>query len=200
LFDSIDRISDPNFKPNDQDVLRARSRTTGIEEAVFKFEDMSFRLIDVGGQRSERRKWIHCFDCVSTVIFCVALSEYDQVLREDLTQNRMKESLLLFDEICNSEWFKNIAFILFFNKMDLFKEKITKVDLSTYFPNYTGGTNYDKASDFIAQRFLELNTSPHKIFHHFTCAVDPDHMEFVFAAVRKTILTQILDTLPFTSI
>jgi hypothetical protein len=40
------------------------------------------RLVDVGGQRSERRKWIHCFERVTSIIFLVALSEYDQVLYE----------------------------------------------------------------------------------------------------------------------
>lgn len=124
--------------PDQQDVLRARVRSTGIEEAEFTFEDLAFRMLDVGGQRSERRKWIHCFDCVTAVIFCVALSEYDQTLREDESQNRMKESLLLFDEICNSLWFKQTAFILFLNKTDLFRDKIAKKDLTCCFPDYTG--------------------------------------------------------------
>lgn len=69
----------PSYIPSQADVLRARVRSTGIEEATFKFEDISFKMMDVGGQRSERRKWIHCFDQVTAVIFCVALSEYDQV-------------------------------------------------------------------------------------------------------------------------
>ena len=43
-------------------------------------------MVDVGGQRSERRKWIHCFDKVQAIIFLVAVSEYDQVLAEDDTQ------------------------------------------------------------------------------------------------------------------
>lgn len=46
---------------------------------------LHFRLFDVGGQRSERKKWIHCFEDVTAIIFCVAMSEYDQVLHEDET-------------------------------------------------------------------------------------------------------------------
>lgn len=41
------------------------------------------RMFDVGGQRSERKKWIHCFEGVTAIIFCVALSDYDLVLAED---------------------------------------------------------------------------------------------------------------------
>ncbi|KAL6072816.1 Guanine nucleotide-binding protein subunit alpha [Balamuthia mandrillaris] len=138
FFDNVERFLDEDYCPTEQDVLRARVRSTGIEEADFTFEDISFRMVDVGGQRSERRKWIHCFDCVTAVVFCVAMSEYDQTLREDDQQNRMKESLLLFDEICNSPWFMETSFILFLNKIDLFKEKIQRVDLRVTFPNYTG--------------------------------------------------------------
>jgi hypothetical protein len=48
---------------------------------------------------------IHCFEDVTAIIFCVALSEYDQVLYEDESTNRMHESLRLFDSICNNKWF-----------------------------------------------------------------------------------------------
>jgi len=198
FFDQISRFMQPGYIPSTADVLRARVRSTGIEEAEFKFEDISFRMVDVGGQRSERRKWIHCFDQVTAVIFCVALSEYDQRLREDDTQNRMKESLLLFDEICNSHWFRNTAFVLFLNKVDLFKEKIQKIDpKDSCFPNYTGGCNFDNASNFIKARFMELNQSPHALYIHFTCAINTENMDFVFKVVRETVLKKILNEVIF---
>jgi len=50
--------------------------------------ELTCRLFDVGGQRSERKKWIHCFEDVTAIIFCVAMSEYDQVLHEDETTVR----------------------------------------------------------------------------------------------------------------
>lgn len=193
FFDNIDRFLDPAYVPTQADVLRARVRSTGIEEAQFKFEDISFKMVDVGGQRSERRKWIHCFDQVTAVIFCVALSEYDQVLREDESQNRMQESLLLFEEITNSHWFRNTTFILFLNKLDLFKEKIQTVDLKVCFENYTGGCNFDTASQFIKQRFLERNQSNHSVYVHFTVAISTENIEFVFRAVRETVLKNVLN-------
>lgn len=51
-------------------------------------------MVDVGGQRSERRKWIHCFENVTSIIFLVALSEYDQVLVE--CDNEVSSSRALF--------------------------------------------------------------------------------------------------------
>jgi GTPase SAR1 family protein len=195
FFSNIERFIEPNYLPSEQDVLRARVRTTGIEEAVFNFEDMGFRMLDVGGQRSERRKWIHCFDSVTAVVFCASLSEYDQTLREDDGQNRMRESLLLFDEICNSPWFKDTNFILFLNKTDLFREKIQKIDLSCCFPTYQGGCNFEAASAFIKARFLEQNASPHTIYTHFTCAISTENVEFVFKCVRETLLRNVMGEL-----
>lgn len=192
FFENIDRFLESGYIPTEQDALRARVRSTGIEEAEFKFSDLSFRMLDVGGQRSERRKWIHCFDSVTAVIFCVSMSEYDQMLREDDTQNRTLESLMLFDEICNSPWFRETAFILFLNKIDLFREKIQSVDLNVCFPNYTGGCNFEAASEFLKNRFLEQNTSPHVIFVHYTCAISTENIEFVFKCVRETLLKNIL--------
>ena len=79
-FDSIERISHLGYIPTEQDILRTRVRTSGIVEIQFSFRRLNFRMFDVGGQRSERKKWIHCFEAVTAIIFCVALSAYDQVL------------------------------------------------------------------------------------------------------------------------
>lgn len=76
-------MSSRNYLPTDQDILRSRVVTTGITEVSFPVESLTYKVFDVGGQRSERRKWIHCFENLTAVIFMVALSEYDQVLRED---------------------------------------------------------------------------------------------------------------------
>lgn len=82
-FREIDRMADPNYLPIDQDILRSRVKTTGITETMFRVGELTYRLFDVGGQRSERKKWIHCFENVTALVFLVSLSEYDQMLYED---------------------------------------------------------------------------------------------------------------------
>lgn len=146
------RIGETEYIPNEADVLHARTKTTGISETKFKSGQLSIQsvlppvrtpltprsMFDVGGQRSERKKWIHCFEAVTSIIFCVALSEYDQVLLEEAGQNRMNESLVLFESVINSRWFLRTSIILFLNKIDLFKAKLPKVPLEKYFPDYSG--------------------------------------------------------------
>ncbi|KAB7505941.1 Guanine nucleotide-binding protein G(o) subunit alpha, partial [Armadillidium nasatum] len=85
FLDDLDRLGGKEYQPTEQDILRTRVKTTGIVEVHFSFKNLNFKLFDVGGQRSERKKWIHCFEDVTAIIFCVAMSEYDQVLHEDET-------------------------------------------------------------------------------------------------------------------
>lgn len=171
--------------PNDQDVLRSRVKTTGITETTFIIGDLTYRMFDVGGQRSERKKWIHCFENVTTILFLVAISEYDQLLFEDETVNRMQEALTLFDSICNSRWFIKTSIILFLNKIDRFKEKLPVSPMKNYFPDYEGGEDYGLACDYILNRFVSLNQHETKqIYTHFTCATDTTQIRFVMAAVN----------------
>ena len=118
---------------------------------------LSIHMFDVGGQRSERKKWIHCFENVTSIIFCVALSEYDQVLLEESNQNRMMESLVLFDSVVNSRWFMRTSIILFLNKVDLFKGKLERSPLGSYFPDYSGGNDVNRAAKYLLWRFNQVN-------------------------------------------
>lgn len=212
-FDSIGRIAQPDYLPNDQDVLRSRVKTTGITETTFIIGELTYRMFDVGGQRSERKKWIHCFENVTTILFLVAISEYDQLLFEDETVNRMQEALTLFDSICNSRWFVKTSIILFLNKIDRFKEKLPVSPMKNYFPDYEGklnrtgnnggehhrsniaegGPDYAAACDYILNRFVSLNQHETKqIYTHFTCATDTTQIRFVMAAVNGMFITALL--------
>jgi len=190
FFEKIHEIANPKYIPSQQDILRSRVRTTGIVETEFEIEARTFHLFDVGGQRNERRKWIHCFENVTCVIFVAAISEYDQVLYEDETTNRMVETMKLFDEICNSRWFLDKSLILFLNKRDLFQDKIKKVPLTCMFPSYEGDPHdYEETTAYIRNTFESLNRCPGKeIYTHITCATDTDNVAHVFRSVKDTLI------------
>ena len=121
----IDRIKQPDYVVTKDDMLHVRVRTSGITTDSFVINGVPFEVYDVGGQRTERKKWVHCFEEVTAVMFVAALSEFDHVLYEDSSKNRMVEAIELFDTICNSNFFARSSIILFLNKKDLFMEKIT---------------------------------------------------------------------------
>eukprot|EP01084_Bolivina_argentea_P210427 358165_1 len=127
FWDEVHRVADPEYVPNDKDILLVRYRTTGVIEQKFEIKRNLFHLFDVGGQKSERKKWIHCFELVTAVIFCASLNCYDEVMFEDEEKNTMVDQIELFEQICNNEWFKDTAMILFFTKKDLFAEKIQSI-------------------------------------------------------------------------
>jgi len=209
FFDRVNEISQPNYIPNEQDILRSRVRTTGIVENRFEIEGNEFKMFDVGGQRNERKKWMHCFENVTAVLFVAALSEYDQKLFEDESTNRLDEAITLFYEICNSKWFRKTSMILFLNKRDLFETKLQKKPLSDYdFVNpldpdnspeerirYFGDNSFQHASAWMTSVFQDLNREKETktVYAHVTCATDTSNVAAVFDAVKDIIIQKSLD-------
>jgi len=191
---------DGDWIPSVADTLKARVRTSGIVEENYKIDGVAFQMYDVGGQRNERKKWIHCFDKVTAIIFVGAISEYDQVLYEDKTQNRLLEAIELFEEICNSKWFINTSMILFLNKRDLFEikylEKKIPLNITGLFPtapeinpNDNEAQMRDSAETWFVSKFLQQNKNEAKeIYHHITCATDTGNVATVFNACKDVIL------------
>ncbi|KAI8991299.1 guanine nucleotide-binding protein alpha-2 subunit [Mycotypha africana] len=197
FFDQLDRLFQPGYMPTNADIVHCRIKTTGIVETQFKQGSVIYRMFDVGGQRSERKKWIHCFDNVSAVLFVAALSGYDSCLVEDRYSNQMYEAFMLFESICNSKWFTSTSMILFLNKVDLFKEKIKRSQIVDYFPDYNGqADDFDEACEFFRRRFTQLNTNKNKrIYVHFTVATDTRLLARVMESVSDSILHENLQTL-----
>ncbi|RDX80973.1 Guanine nucleotide-binding protein alpha-1 subunit, partial [Mucuna pruriens] len=172
FMENLQRLSDANYVPTKEDVLYARVRTTGVVEIQFspvgenKRSGEVYRLFDVGGQRNERRKWIHLFEGVTAVIFCAAISEYDQTLYEDENKNRMMETKELF------EWvLKQPCFEVPLNVCEWFKD---------YQPVSTGKQEIEHAYEFVKKKFEEL----------YFQSTAPDRVDRVFKIYRTTALDQ----------
>ncbi|XP_068090189.1 guanine nucleotide-binding protein subunit alpha-15-like isoform X2 [Hyperolius riggenbachi] len=133
---NLERITQDGYLPTVDDIVRIRMPTTGLNEYCFVVNKVTLRMVDVGGQKSERKKWIHCFENVNALIYLASLSEYDQQLEEKKDENRMKESMALFKQIMALPWFRETPIILFLNKTDLLAEKVFISDLATYFPKF----------------------------------------------------------------
>ncbi|RWS09806.1 guanine nucleotide-binding protein G(s) subunit alpha-like protein, partial [Dinothrombium tinctorium] len=200
FLDRIDEISQEDYIPTDNDILRCRKRTSEIQKVEFDVKVplkygggvQSFWMFDVGGQKGERRKWIQVFDGITAVLFLVACSTFDTVLREDKT-NRLQEALTLFEEVWCSRFLRDSGFILFFNKQDILREKIDKgIDLSVYFPDYkTYDTSenrrdslyeYKKARAFIRDKFLAITK---KVPEHRKYSTDYIYYENVEESKKK---------------
>lgn len=152
----------PNYLPTLQDILYARTKSIGIFETRFTHDRTRYQFFDVGGTRGERRKWIHTFANVDALIFTCDVSNYDAVLLEDNTQNRMLEQLLLFDSVINSRWFSNIPVVVMFTKVDkLCARKLLASPFQTKFPDYNGHPeSIEDILDYLVLRFKKVTRRP----------------------------------------
>ncbi|XP_066546183.1 guanine nucleotide-binding protein subunit alpha-12 [Amia ocellicauda] len=192
FLDNLDRIGQLSYLPSRQDILLARKATKGIVEHDFIIKKIPFKMVDVGGQRSQRQKWFQCFDGITSILFMVSSSEFDQVLMEDRRTNRLLESMNIFETIVNNKLFSNVSIILFLNKMDLLVEKVRKVSITKHFPDFRGDPHrLEDVQAYLVQCFNRKRRNRSKpLFHHFTTAIDTENIRFVFHAVKDTILQE----------
>ena len=163
---------------------------------------------------SERRKWINFFDGVTSVIFVAAISEYNQVLCEDSSINRQDDAIQLFKDTIDTKCFQKTPFILFLNKIDLFREKLARIPfrvaagdkarnvdfkgpycdpVRTY---YTDGTDqefelrYNAACNYL-QALYEAQSPPtrnQQIYTKFTNSTDTKNIEHIMNACKDIIM------------
>ncbi|KAF7300818.1 Heterotrimeric G-protein alpha subunit 4 [Mycena kentingensis (nom. inval.)] len=198
LITSLSRIFAADYVPTEQDILHTRARTIGISETRFQLADQEMLMVDVGGQKSERRKWIHCFQDVTSILFLVSLSGYDECLFEDRGSNRMQDAMTIWDSICHSQWFKQTSIILFLNKDDLFQRKIRTSPIRPFFPDFDGEPgNAVAGREYFKKRFGRLAIKAgrvngkgrdREVYIHVTNATNTELLRVVMAAVEDIVL------------
>lgn len=203
FLNDLERVTARTYFPSSEDVLRARLKTEGVSEYVFQMEmaearthATEWRIVDVGGARSQRAAWVPFFDDANAIIFLAPISAFDQVLAEDRSVNRLEDSVSLWKMICQNKLLQHIELILFLNKMDILEAKLKSgVRLAKYVRNFGERPNeIDTAAKYFRSKFhaihREYSPQPRKFYCFTTSVTDVVQTSGILAAVRDIIIRQ----------
>ncbi|KAJ3494191.1 hypothetical protein NLJ89_g10859 [Agrocybe chaxingu] len=200
FLNDIDRIASLDYEPTDQDIVRARLRTTGVQEYRFTLDKangvaagLEWIMYDVAGIRTSRAAWIPYFKDITALIFLAPISSFNERLEEDDRINRLEDTLVLWKKICSNPLLSEVQIILFMNKIDLLKKKLERgVRVQKYIPDFDKSNDFETVSLWFRRVFRRIyvdNMHPNNPFiSHFTSVVDTKTTAQTLEAVQATIL------------
>ncbi|GMS80246.1 hypothetical protein PENTCL1PPCAC_2421, partial [Pristionchus entomophagus] len=173
FLDNLDRINDASYHPTPTDLIMSYIPTIGVQNVIFTANNKTFQLFDMGGQKMDRRKWGDMYDGIDAIFFSLAISEYDQVMSEDMKTNRLEDSMDLLDKIAHEPKFEDTPIFVFLNEIDVFTHKLGVIPLEDFIPDYKG-KNTEDALDYIEEMARSrLGRTEKKHFHIYrTVMVD----------------------------
>ncbi|PPQ98401.1 hypothetical protein CVT24_004080 [Panaeolus cyanescens] len=198
FLNDIDRITMHDYEPTDSDIVRARLRTTGVQEYHFTLDrangtNLDWIMYDVAGIRTSRAAWIPYFREITALIFMAPLSSFNERLAEDNRVNRLEDTFVLWKTICSSELLSHVQIILFMNKVDLLRKKLDQgIQVKKYIPEYDKGNDFATVSTWFRRVFKRIFVDHRKpgspFISHFTSVVDTQATGQTLQAVQATIL------------
>ncbi|KJA13994.1 hypothetical protein HYPSUDRAFT_220657 [Hypholoma sublateritium FD-334 SS-4] len=201
FFEEVLRIGAPGYVPTDTDIIRVYRNTIGIVETRFSKDTWQWvHLFDVGTWVPECKKWIQDFEETAIIVFCVALSDYDRASVDGKHENRMLESIAMFENVVNLGTFANTPIILFFNKLDVFRAKLAKLPLQWHFPDYSGGSDVDAACKYIEGKFtgvIRVHRSKMLLTTHIITATDAQTTKLLSDKLKRTFNATALEMAGF---
>eukprot|EP01080_Neovahlkampfia_damariscottae_P004451 gene4451-7826_t len=160
LIKNIERICSNNYKLTFNDILHSSRSTLGI---VSNQSSKTLKILDTGGNRSERKKWKITFQDTNAILFFINTSSFSQKNLEDEITNKSDEEFNTYSEMINEEWISKKPIFLIFNMTDLFKKQIENgFDLkkfdSTFFKDFNGENTYNDILSFIKDKYLKIRS------------------------------------------
>ena len=150
-------------------------------------------MIDISTDRTTREKWIHSFQDVTLIHFFVDLAGYDRELPGDRAHTELMDSLARFDEIANSRWFMRTRIALFLSNKSLLEAKLSNSPLNRRFPDYSGGNNVARATQYILRQFKQVNRTQLDLYPCSIQPSDPSSVRVVFEAIEEVLVQKNLD-------
>ncbi|KAG5729560.1 Guanine nucleotide-binding protein alpha-4 subunit [Termitomyces sp. T112] len=201
FLNDAERIASRNYQPTDDDVIRARLRTLGVQEYRFVFDSgqtvgQEWRLYDVGGTRSSRSAWYPYFDDVDAIIFLAPISPFDEKLAEDRRVNRLEDSYLLWRSVVSCKLLARTQIILFLNKCDLLQAKLQRgVRIRDSVPSFGDRKNdLGTATRYFQQHFKDISKQHSPIsrpfYMYLTSVIDTRSTAVTLGAVEESILRE----------
>ncbi|CAO1631705.1 unnamed protein product [Sympodiomycopsis kandeliae] len=195
FLDHFVRISAPKYCPNDHDILHARVRTIGITEETFRIKTAQYRVIDVGGSRSQRNVWASFFDRATAIILLAPISAFDQTLEENRRINRLTDSLDILESIVECKLLARVSLILFLNKSDICERKLLQgIEVKKYFPEYTGRNEFEHVWRWFRKKFQQVILKHKKIapersvYIHTTVATSTKNIQAILLNVNDSLI------------
>ncbi|KAG5719020.1 Guanine nucleotide-binding protein alpha-4 subunit [Termitomyces sp. T112] len=209
FLNDVERIASRDYVVSDNDIVRARLRTVGIQEHRLKFKHGPFddpkrkeatgwewRIFDVGGCRTSRAAWLPFFDNVNVIIFLSPVSVFDQRLEEDPRVNRLEDSIILWTSICQSKLLAKTQLILFLNKCDLLRRKLKRgVRVKDFLPSYGSRPNeVIPVVKYLREKFKDIQkrSSPElrSAYVYPTTVTDTEATAVTLESVRDGVLRE----------
>lgn len=195
------RMTGKGWLPSKEDLLQLRARTSGFVETKVQVKDWVWQLVDVGGQRVERKKWPAITANRNAILFWASLNDYDAEPEVGNMKTRMHESLGVWAEVVQSPDAGNVPIVLFLNKRDLFEKRLEACPMQEKWPDFDPPAKRGKelvsaATSFVMAKYLKCLTAstscvqPESVYVHVTCALDTDQMRVVSFSIRDFVIQQ----------
>ncbi|SJL10406.1 uncharacterized protein ARMOST_13792 [Armillaria ostoyae] len=211
FLNELDRIATRDYHVTDDDIVRARLRTVGIQEYQVRFKSgpidaprtdgaWEWRIYDVGGCRTTRTAWLPFFENTNVIIFLCPVSCFDERLEEDYSVNRLEDSTILWRSICSSKLLARTQLILFMNKCDLLKRKLKRgVQVKKYLPSYGDRPNdVTNVVRYLREKFKDmqrqLSPAARHAYIYPTTVTDTEATAKTLESVRDGVLRENLVT------
>ncbi|KAJ6578829.1 guanine nucleotide binding protein, alpha subunit [Mycena vulgaris] len=199
FLNDVERIARTDYQITDDDIVRARLRTVGVQEYRVTFEHghsagSEWRMYDVGGTRSSRAVWYSYFDDCDAIIFLAPVSCFDEKLAEDRRVNRLEDSYMLWKSVCACKLLARTQLVLFLNKCDLLQAKLMRgAKIRDSVPSFGDRKNdVATATRYFQQHFKEIQRTYSPVqrpfYVHLTSVIDTKSTAVTLGAVEESIL------------